>query len=50
MIATTSLPGTSFSSLAASTVIEATSREPQASSTTLAVASPAVTAVTVAGI
>jgi hypothetical protein len=50
MIAMTSLPGASFSSLAASTVIEATSRDPPASSSMLAVASPAVMPVTVAGI
>ena len=42
----TSLPGDSASSLAASTVIDATSRTPPASSSTLAVASPRVTPVT----
>jgi len=46
--ATTSRPSARPSSRAASTVMEATSRTPFASSTTFAVASPAVTPVTVA--
>src|ERR1700735_5596758 len=45
-MAVTSLPGASRSSLAASMVIDATRRTPPASSSTLAVASPRVTAVT----
>jgi hypothetical protein len=50
MTAVTSVPLASPSSRAASTVIEATSRTPPASSSTFAVASPTVIAVIVAGI
>src|SRR5580698_397914 len=47
-MAVTSAPGARPSSLAASTVIDATSRTPPAFSSTLAVASPRVIPVTVA--
>ena len=48
--AITSLPSASPSSLTASTVMEATSRTPFAASETLAVASPELMLVTLAGI
>jgi len=50
MMAVTSLPSARPSSAAASTVIDATSRTPPASIVTLAVASPLVIPVTLAGI
>ncbi len=50
MTAVTSLPTASPSCSTASTVIEATSRKPPASSSTLAMASPELMAVTRAGI